>query len=115
MTDSLHPSPMLTAIDLIRVRLDGLRDDELDEHAIDVVDVLMELEAVLAHAVCVSSIAAANVARLLKRLRAHLAQVRDLIEQRRIESAEDGEEGKDEPSASPHATRRRAAAIGRPC
>lgn len=89
MSDTLQPSPMLEAIDLIRANLDGMSDEELDEHAARVVAVLQELNNAQAQATWTSAIAAANIARLAKKLLAHLARVKELIEARQAEAADD--------------------------
>lgn len=89
MSDTLQPSPMLEAIDLVRVNLDALSDEELEEHAARVVAVLLELTNAQAQATWTSAIAAANIARLAKKLLAHLARVKELIEARQTEAAED--------------------------
>jgi hypothetical protein len=106
MTDHLEPSPMLEAIDLMRISLSALSDEELDEHAAHVVAVLMKLDNVLGRAVWVSSIAAANIVRLVKKLHAHLALVKELIEVRQVEAAED----ESEPPAAPPERKRGATA-----
>jgi len=92
MSDTLQPSPMLEAIDLIRVNIDALSDEELEEHAARVVAVLLELTNAQAKAVWTSAIASANIARLAKKLLAHLARVKELIEARLAEAAEADEE-----------------------
>ena len=97
MSDTLQPSPMLEAIDLMRVNLDALSDEELDEHAARVVAVLLELTHAQAKATWTSAIAAANIARLAKKLLAHLARVKELIEARQVAAAE----ADDEPPAAP--------------
>lgn len=89
MSDTLQPSPMLEAIDLIRANLDGMSDEELEDHAAHVVAVLQELNNAQAQATWTSAIAAANIARLVKKLLAHLARVKELIEARQVEAAED--------------------------
>lgn len=43
MSETLQPNPLFEAIDLIRANLDGMRDEELEEHAAHVVAVLQEL------------------------------------------------------------------------
>jgi hypothetical protein len=89
MSDTLQPSPMLEAIDLIRTNLDGMSDDELEDHAARVVAVLLELNNAQAQATWTSSIAAANIARLAKKLMAHLARVKELVEARHVEAADE--------------------------
>lgn len=89
MSDTLQPSPMLEAIDLVRVNLDALSDEELEEHAARVVAVLLELTNAQTQATWTSAIASANIARLAKKLLAHLARVKELIEARQTEAAED--------------------------
>lgn len=92
MNDTLQPSPMLEAIDLIRVNVERLSDEELVEHAARVVAVLLELTNAQAQATWTSAIAAANIARLAKKLLAHLAHVKELIEARQTEAADDSGE-----------------------
>jgi hypothetical protein len=89
MSDTLQPSPMLEAIDLVRANLDGMTDEELEDHAARVVAVLLELNNAQAQATWTSAIAAANIARLAKKLMAHLARVKELIEARLAEDADD--------------------------
>lgn len=92
MSDTLQPSPMLEAIDLIRVNLNSLSDEELDEHAERVVAVLLALGNAQAQATWTSAIAAANIAILAKKLLAHLARVKEMIEARKVAAAEAADE-----------------------
>ena len=92
MSDTLQPSPMLEAIDLMRINIDALSDEELDKHAARVVAVFLDLTNVQAQATWTSAIAAANIARLVKKLLAHLARVKELIEARRAEAADGQDE-----------------------
>jgi hypothetical protein len=96
MSDTLQPSPMLEAIDLIRVNIESLSDEELAEHAAHVVAVLLELTNAQAKATWTSAIAAANITCLARKLLAHLARVKELTEARQVEAADD----LDEPTAS---------------
>jgi hypothetical protein len=87
MSDTLQPSPMLEAVDLIRTYLDSMTLEDLEDHAKRVVAVLMGLGNVHSQAEWISSIAAANISRLEKKLYAHLAHVKELIEARKNEAA----------------------------
>lgn len=107
MSDTLQPSPMLEAIDLIRVNLNSLSDEELDEHAERVVAVLLAIGNAQAQATWTSAIAAANIAMLAKKLLAHLARVKEMIEARQVEAAE----AVGEPPAAPAG---RKQGLGRP-
>ena len=91
MSDTLQPSPMLEAIDLIRINIDALSDEELEEHAARVVAILLELTNAQAEAIWTSAIAATNIARLAKKLLAHLARVKEAVEARQTAAGE-GEE-----------------------
>jgi hypothetical protein len=111
MSDTLQPSPMLEAIDLTRVNIDALSDEDLEEHAARVVAVLLELTNAQAKATWTSAIAAANIARLAKKLLAHLARVKELIETRQVEAADT--EAEDDPPEAPRAVRQRGGRFGR--
>lgn len=91
MSNTLEPSPMLEAIDLIRVNLDNLSDEQLEEHRERVVAVLLQLGNAQAQSEWTSAIASANIARLAKKLLAHLARVKEMIEARQTEAAQEEE------------------------
>lgn len=71
-------SPMLQAIDLIRVNVDALTLEDLQAHANDVLDTIGALNEYLNSPGPKSANARLNGLRLAKKLRTHMAHVRDL-------------------------------------
>ena len=72
-------SPMLQAIDLIRVNVDALILEDLQAHANDVLDTIGALNEYLNSPGAKSANARLNGLRLANKLRLHMAHVRDLI------------------------------------
>ena len=72
-------SPMLQAIDLIRVNVDALTLEDLQAHANDVLDTIGALNEYLNSPGPKSANARLNGLRLANKLRLHMAHVRDLI------------------------------------
>jgi hypothetical protein len=72
-------SPMLQAIDLIRVNVDALTLEDLQAHANDVLDTMGALNEYLNSPGPKSANARLNGLRLANKLRLHMAHVRDLI------------------------------------
>lgn len=72
-------SPMLQAIDLIRVNVDALTLEDLQAHANDVLDTIGALNEHLNSPGPKSANARLNGLRLANKLRTHMAHLRDLI------------------------------------
>jgi hypothetical protein len=72
-------SPMLHAIDLTRVNVDAMTLEQLRAHANDVLDTIGALNEYLNSPAPKSANAKLNGLRLAKKLRLHMAHVRDLI------------------------------------
>ena len=72
-------SPMLQAIDLTRVNVDAMTLEELQVHAMDVLDTIGALNECINSPAPKSANAKLNVLRLANKLRLHMAHVRDLI------------------------------------
>lgn len=70
-------SPMLQAIDLIRVNVDALTLEDLQAHANDVLDTIGALNEYLNSPGPKSANARLNGLRLANKLRTHMAHVRD--------------------------------------
>ena len=70
---------MLQAIDLTRVNVDAMLLDDLEAHAIEVLDTIGAMNEYLNSPAPKSSVAKLNALRLANKLRAHMAHVRDLI------------------------------------
>jgi hypothetical protein len=72
-------STMLQAIDLTRVNVDAMTLEELQAHAMDVLDTIGALNECINSPAPKSANAKLNVLRLANKLRLHMAHVRDLI------------------------------------
>lgn len=75
----MTPSPMLHAIDLLRVHADALQPDDLQLHAKEVMNTMMELNNFLNSSVHKSANALLNARRMAKKLHLHMAHVQSLL------------------------------------
>lgn len=80
-------SPMLEAIDLIRVNIDALTLEELEAHAKAVLDVIGGLNGYLNSPSPKSANSATNALILSRKLLLHMARVRDLINAHKLAAA----------------------------
>ena len=80
----MSPSPMLEAIDLVRVNVDSLDLDELEAHAQQVLDTIGALNEYINGPSRKSANALRNALNLARKLRLHMARVRDLINARKL-------------------------------
>lgn len=87
MTNTLQPSPMIEAVDLLRINPIGLPLDELEAHAERVRGTMLGLMDSIMRAEHMSANAAANVRHLLAKLRAHLAALLSFIEDCKVQAA----------------------------
>ena len=83
----MSTSPMLHAIDLMRVNIDALGLEDLEEHARQVLDTLGCLNDYINSQSPKSANARRNAMHLARKLRAHMARVRDLINARMLVAA----------------------------
>ena len=72
-------SPMLQAIDLTRINVDAMLLDDLQAHAVQVLDTIGAMNEYLNSPAPKSAVAKLNGLRLANKLRSHMAHVRDLI------------------------------------
>lgn len=72
-------SPMLHAIDLTRVNVDAMLLEDLEGHAVQVLDTIGAMNDYLNSPAPKSAVAKLNGLRLANKLRSHMAHVRDLI------------------------------------
>jgi len=79
MRNTLQPSPMIVAIDLIRVNVDALSIEELEAHALRMDGILLALAHFIEGAVGGSPDEIRNVIKLTRDLRARILHVRNLI------------------------------------
>jgi DUF1680 family protein len=70
---------MIKAIDLIRVTVDSMTLEELEEHAVQALDTIAAMNDYLNSPAPKSANERQNAVRLANKLRAHMAHVRDLI------------------------------------
>jgi hypothetical protein len=70
---------MLQAIDLVRTNVDAMLWDDLQAHAVQVLDTIGAMNDYLNSPASKSAVAKLNGLRLANRLRSHMAHVRDLI------------------------------------
>ena len=75
----MSTSPMIKAIDLIRVNVDSMTLEELEEHAMQVLDTIGAMNDYLNSPAPTSANERQNAVRLANKLRSHMAHVRDLI------------------------------------
>ena len=83
MSGTLQPSPMLEASELIRVYVDAMQLDDLEDHAKHVLDTIAALNGYVNAPGRKSPDELSNAIRLSKKLRMHMAHVRDLINARK--------------------------------
>ena len=83
----MSASPMLQAIDLMRVNIDAMDLDELEAHAQQVLDALGGLNDYTNSPAPKSSNAKRGALHQARKLRAHMARVRDLINARQQAAA----------------------------
>jgi hypothetical protein len=81
------PSPMLKAVDLLRVNIDALDIEELESHALHVLDTIGALNAYINSPSLKSGNALRNAMGLVRKLGLHMARVRDLINARKLAGA----------------------------
>jgi hypothetical protein len=84
---SASPSPMLKAVDLLRVNIDALDLEELEAHAVQVLDTIGALNAYINSPSPKSCNALYNGVGLVRKLGLHMARVRDLINARKLAAA----------------------------
>ena len=75
----MSASPMLQAIDLIRVNIDAMTLEDLEAHAQQVLDALGGLNEYTNSPALKSGSAKRNALNQARKLRLHMARVRDLI------------------------------------
>ena len=75
----MNTSPMLKAIDLARFNVDSMQLEELQAHAMQVLDNIGAMNEYLNSPTPKSAVAKLNGLRLANKLRSHMAHVRDLI------------------------------------
>jgi hypothetical protein len=80
-------SPMLEAIDLMRVNIDAMDLEELETHARQVLDTLAGLNEYINSPTPRSANARRNSLHQARKLRLHMARVRDLINARKQSAA----------------------------
>ena len=78
-----QPSPMLNAIDLVRADIDAMALQDLEDHAVDVLDTIAALNDYINGGLPKSHDALLNADRQNRKLRMHMARVRDLIQARK--------------------------------
>lgn len=76
---STSPSPMLQAIDLLRVNIDDMDLEELQAHAVQVLDTIAALNEYINSPKPRSANALHNALNLVRKLSLHMARLRDLI------------------------------------
>ena len=87
MNTQPQSSPMLEAIDLMRVNIDALDLEELEAHAQQVLDTIGGLNEYINSPSRKSANALHNALTLARKLRLHMARVRDLINARKLAAA----------------------------
>ncbi len=83
----MFASPMLQAIDLMRVNIDAMNLEELEAHARQVLDAMGGLNEYTNSPAIKSGNAKRNALHLARKLRLHMARVRDLINARKLAAA----------------------------
>jgi hypothetical protein len=77
-----HPSPMLMAVDLVRVDIDAMGLQDLEAHATSVLDTIEALNEFINGMAPKSHDTLLSALRRARKLRMHMARVRDLIQVR---------------------------------
>ena len=80
----MSASPMLQAIDLMRVNIDAMDLEDLEAHAQQVLDALGDLNEYTNSPAPKSANAKRNALNQARKLRLHMARVRDLINARKL-------------------------------
>ena len=80
----MSASPMLQAIDLVRVNIDAMTLEDLEAHAEQVLDALGGLNEYTNSPAPKSSNAKRSAMHQARKLRLHMARVRDLINARKL-------------------------------
>lgn len=75
-------SPMLRAIDLMRVNIEDLTTEELNAHAVEVLDTIAALNDYINGPLHKSHNALLNAQQLTRKLSLHMARLRDLLQAR---------------------------------
>lgn len=75
-------SPMLRAIDLMRVNIEDLTTEELNTHAVEVLDTIAALNDYINGPLHKSHNALLNAHQLTRKLSLHIARLRDLLQAR---------------------------------
>jgi hypothetical protein len=81
---STSPSPMLKAVDLLRVDIDAMNLEEVDAHAVQVLDTIGALNEYINSPGPKSANALRNALNLVRKLSLHMARLRDLINARKL-------------------------------
>jgi hypothetical protein len=84
MINPIQPSPMLAAIDLMRLDVDAMSLDDLEAHAQHVLDTLAGLNDYINSPGFKSADGLRNALRQAKKLILHMARVRDLIQAHKL-------------------------------
>lgn len=79
MSNTTQLSPMVVAIDLLRVNVNAMQLDDLQAHAVQVLDTIGALNDYINRPHPKSSNALRNAMLLVRKLAMHMAHVRDLI------------------------------------
>lgn len=79
MAEQTQLSPMVIAIDLVRVNVNAMQLDDLQAHAVQVMGTIAALNDYINSPAPKSSNALRNALLLLRKLAKHMAHVRDLI------------------------------------
>jgi ABC-type transporter Mla subunit MlaD len=79
MSNPAQLSPMVIAIDLVRVNVNAMQLDDLQDHAAQVLDTIGALNDYINSPAPKSANALRNAMTLLRKLAMHMAHVRDLI------------------------------------
>ena len=82
MTIQTQSSPMLRAIDLMRVNIEDLNTEELNAHAVEVLDTIAALNDYINGPLHKSHNALLNAHQLTRKLSLHMARLRDLLQAR---------------------------------
>ena len=77
-----HPSPMLMAVDLVRVDIDAMGLQDLEAHATAVMDTIEALNEFINGMAPKSHDTLLSALRRARKLRMHMARVRDLLQAR---------------------------------
>lgn len=86
MLEQKKTSPMLAAVDLVRVSVESMTLEELECHALQILDTIAALNDYINSSTCKSANALRNAVQHARKLAAHMRHVRALIDAQSVQA-----------------------------